>query len=193
MRLKSLLGVFLVGPVVAVPTLLPLGSNPTPGIKIGFDFQENRTAITLMGQQIQGKPVVFARNYFEGIRPSTKNFAQVGFLVSSGCPRPNFLADGKRVVPATVADHLPGKEVVSLETKQGVKGQDFIYNLYAPSEIRKIASAKIVRYEICDTKYDLAPQEQASLLQFLSKISAGNTAAPKILPESSDAITSYQY
>lgn len=193
MRLKSLVGGFLVGPVVAVPTLLPLGSNPSPGIKIGFDSQENRSAITLVGQQLQGKPVIFARNYFEGIRPSTENVAQVGFLVSSGCPRPNFLADGNRVVPSPLADHLPGKEVASLQTKQGVKTHNFIYNLYAPSEIRKIAVAKTVQYEVCDTKYDLAPQEQASLLQFLSKISAGNTAAPKILPESSDAITSYQY
>jgi len=105
------------------------------------------------------------------LRPSTANIVEVGFWDAQGCDHPNFLADNKRVVPSPPAEFVSGKEIEEVKTSQGLTSSMFVYNLYPVGGIRRIATAKTVRYEICDRLYSLSPQDQAYLREFLTKLS----------------------
>jgi hypothetical protein len=166
MSLKSLISGVVAG-------FLPLASGSvTPGkVTANHDEFKGSTTITLMGQQAKGQPILYSNEIIQTDKPKQKDSPILGFLVKSGCPHPNFLADGKRVVPSPGSDTVPG---VSLENVKMTTGKMqhymFVFNFYDREQIQQIASAKSVQYQICKKVYTLAAPDQEYLQQFLTQI-----------------------
>jgi hypothetical protein len=153
--------------------LFPLTSGSVaPGkVTTNHDEFKGSTTITLIGQQAKGQPILYSTQFVQSDKPKQKNSPLLGFLVKSGCPHPNFLADGERVVPSPGSDTIPGVSLENVKMTSGkIQQYMFVFNFYDREQIQQIASAKSVQYQICNKVYSLASPDQKYLSQFLTQL-----------------------
>jgi len=151
----------------------------TPG-KVSVDYNQfkNETTVNVMGQQVKGQPVLQVLDFFPGRKPNPQSAMEIVFLVPNGCPFPNFLADGKRVEPDPSGKNTLGMGPTPLVGTLGGIEQvyTFVFNFYNSQEAEQIATAKTVKYQICEKAYTLAPQDQGYLRQVLTYYNADNSS-----------------
>ncbi len=161
---KLILGGLMLG-------LAPLvASNPQIFGQVSANYNqfEDKTTITVTGEQVAAQPILRGWSSFSGQHPKPKEDILLGFWVTNGCRQPNFIANGKRIVPESSGSSLPGVTPETLETNKGELNFLFVFNFYNVDSIKPLATAKSVQYQICDREFTLSSKDQAELREFIS-------------------------
>lgn len=138
-----------------------------------YDPFEDRTTITLFGEQSPQKPLLHASHQSNGQKPDVSESAMVGFITSQACTDPNFIADGQRVQPKPGTDSPLTPHMIPMDYGEGDRRLPgtYSFNFYEFSQVKQIATAKSVQYKLCDRVFNLSSQDRAELRKFLNYFS----------------------
>lgn len=165
MRIKSALALILTGGFY----FFTWSDFVLAEVKAKYDAFTNKTTFTLTGEWVENKPIFHVFYESDGQKPDPRLSAQVGFYIRESCGDPNFVADGKRVQPEPASEALkPHMTVVDLKSNGVTYPAVFGYTDYNLPQIRQIAEAKSVKYQLCDRIFTLSPKDQTELRKFLS-------------------------
>lgn len=86
------------------------------------------------------------------------------------CLPPNFIANGKRVLPDEEGESNQYSSSLERIAKFNSNEQYmFTYNFYSLSQLKKMAEASSVSYQVCGKSDRLSPQDKTYLRQLISR------------------------
>ena len=145
-------------------------SHALAEVKAKYDQFKNKTTITVFGKRVHNRPLLHVWHQSDGQNPDSNQSATVGFLINQACGNPNFLADGKRVQPQSGTDSPTDLHLTTNDFNEDTKNIQglFGFTFYNLPQVKQIATAKSVQYQLCKQVFTLSPQDQAELRKFLS-------------------------
>ena len=146
-----------------------------------YDAFKNKTTITVMGEQVNEKPVLYIWDSFDGRQPAphyrigsgarriaSPHSVEFGFLVKGGCGHPNVVADGQRIQPSSGDESGSGVSSEDVRTSAGIESYLFVFTFYDLPQVAQIAKAKSVQYQICNRVFTLSSGDQAQLRELIT-------------------------